>query len=355
MTMAATGVLAATTLAGGAISAYGANRAAKAGGSAPAPVDIFKIGHKGRNKGTNLAGRQATGLLNYYEQNLPGFFNLQERFGPEFMSQMFGQTGQFLGGVNGQPGFQGLQLSSAQQAGKTLEQLRAEELAQMTGQTGLARGLVQALSPEQAAVVEASAQEAERSRASALGVSPQERRGYEQRAREAFQASGRLGGNLGIVSEAMGREDVLARKRAEAAQAGQMAYSQAGEFYTNPGLQALRTAPLSYGAGQQDLRTALTLGPEASGGFDFNMPLNLAQQQAGAQNQANQANFQINAANQQAKAQMWSSLGSGIGQIGGNIGGSFASPSLMSFGNMGTYAGNFGRSMMNQPLRPYTV
>jgi hypothetical protein len=112
---------------------------------------------------------------------------------------------------------------------------------------------------------------------------------------------------------------------------------------------------LSYGAGQQDLRTALTLGPEASGGFDFNMPLNLAQQQAGAQNQANQANFQINAANQQAKAQMWNSLGSGIGQIGGNIGGSFASPGLMSFGNMGTYAGNFGRSMMNQPLRPYTV
>jgi hypothetical protein len=81
------------------------------------------------------------------------------------------------------------------------------------------------------------------------------------------------------------------------------------------------------------------------------MPLNLAQQQAGAQNQANQANFQINAANQQAKAQMWNSLGSGIGQIGS----SFATPGSMTFGNMATYGGNFGRSMMNQPLRPYTV
>jgi len=173
-------------------------------------------------------------------------------------------------------------------------------------------------------------------------VTPEERRGYEQQARETFQASGRLGGNLGIVSEAMGREDIMARKRAEAAQAGQRSYSQAGEFYTNPGLQALRTAPLSYGAGQQDLRTALTLGPEAAGGFDFNMPLSMAQQQAGAQNQANQANYQINAANQQAKAQMWGSLGSGIGQAGQmyanrNYGGMNNSPG--SVNSQGYYGG----------------
>jgi len=302
---------------GGGIAAYGAKKAGDAaGGSAPAPVDIFRVEKRGYGKGTNLVDRQATGLLDYYGQNIPGFIELQNKFGPQLMGQMFGETGQFLGGVNGQPGFQGLQLSTSQQAGKTLEQLRAEELGQMTGQAGMTRGLMQALSPEQAAAVQASSQEAERARASAQGVTPEERRGYEQQAREAFQASGRLGGNLGIVSEAMGREDVMARKRAEAAQAGQRAYSQAGEFYTNPGLQALRTAPLSYGAGQQDLRTALTLGPQAAGGFDFNMPLNLAQQQAGAQNQANQANYQINAANQQAKAQMWSSIGSNIGSLG---------------------------------------
>ena len=332
-----------TTVVSGAVSAYGANKAAKAGGKAPAPVDIFE----NNRQGTNLAGRQATGLLDYYGQNIPGFLNLQERFGPQLMGQMFGQTGQFLGGVEGQPGFQGLQLSTSQQAGKTLEQLRAEELGQITGQAGLTRGLMQALSPEQAAAVQASAQEAERARASAQGVTPEERRGYEQQAREAFQASGRLGGNLGIVSEAMGREDVMARKRAEAAQAGQRAYSQAGEFYTNPGLQALRTAPLSYGAGQQDLRTALTLGPEASGGFDFNMPLNLAQQQAGAQNQANQANYQINAANQQAKAQMWSSLGSSIGSLGQ----SYANSNYGGF-NFGGGGGSIQASGQNVSARP---
>jgi len=354
MSLAIAGTAAAVVGAGAQI--YGATQAGKGGGPAPAAVDIFKMSTSGKNKGTNLAQRQATGLFkNYYPTAIPLALQTSAEYGPQIMGQMFDQTGQFLGGVNGQPGFQGLQLSTSQQAGKTLEQLRAEELGQMTGQAGMTRGLMQALSPEQAAAVQASSQEAERARASAQGVTPEERRGYEQQAREGFQASGRLGGNLGIASEAMGREDVMARKRAEAAQAGQRAYSQAGEFYTNPGLQALRTAPLSYGAGQQDLRTALTLGPEAAGGFDFNMPLNMAQQQAGALNQSNQANYQINAANQQAKAQMWSSLGSGISGLGSSIGGNFAAPGSMTAGNMGTYAGNFGRSMTGQPLRAYTV
>jgi len=349
-------------LVGGAASAYGASQAGKAG-AAPRPVELFRVEKRGYGKGTNLVDRQATGLLDYYGKNVPGFLELQDRFGPEFMGQMFGQTNQFLGGVGGQPGFQGLQLSTSQQAGKTLEQLRAEELGQMTGQTGMTRGLMQALSPEQAAAVQASAQEAERARASAQGVTPEERRGYEQQAREAFQASGRLGGNLGIVSEAMGREDIMARKRAEAAQAGQRSYAQAGEFYTNPGLQALRTAPLSYGAGQQDLRTALTLGPTSSGQFDYNMPLNFASQQAGAQNQANQANYQINAASQQAKAQMWSSLGSNISGLGsslsafgGTSGGNFASfMGQGNYGNAQTAFGNMSRESQGLPLRAYTV
>ena len=71
------------------------------------------------------------------------------------------------------------------------------------------------------------------------------------------------------------------------------------------------------------------------------MPLNLAQQQAGAQNQSNQANYQINAANQQAKAQMWSSLGSSIGSLGqsyanSNYGNMYNSPGTV---NSQQYAG----------------
>ena len=313
-------------VAGAGASIYGATQAGKKAGKAPAPVDIFQIQSKGPYRGTSVSQAQASGLLNYYQQNVPGFFALQEKFGPQFMGQMFGQTGQFLGGVGGQPGFQALQRSTGEEAARTIGGLRAAELGQMAGQAPLTRGLMETLSPEQAAAVRASAQEAERARVAAQGITPQERREYEQQARESFQESGRLGGNLGIVEEAMGRESVLAKKREAAALAGKRSYDLAQQFYTTPGLQALSNAPLSYTAGQQDLRTALTLGPASSGSFDYNMPLNLAQQQSGAMNQSNQANYQIGLANQQAKAQMWSSIGSslmgaGMNMAGGGAGG----------------------------------
>lgn len=307
---------------GAGASAYGASQAGKAGkGKVPAPVDIFQTQRKGPYKGTSVAQSQASGLLDYYGKNVPGFLALQERLGPQFMGQMFGQTGQFLEGVGGQPGFQALQRTTGAAAGETLGGLREDELRQMAEQAPLTRGLMATLSPEQAAAVQASAEEAERARAAAQGVSPQERRGYEQQARESFQASGRLGGNLGIVEEAMGRESVLSKKRETAALAGKRSYDLAEQFYTTPGLKALSNAPLSYTAGQQDLRTALTLGPASSGSFDYNMPLNLAQQQAGSLNQYNQANYQANLANQQAKAQMWSSIGSSLMGAGMNMGG----------------------------------
>ena len=355
MSLAITGV--ATAAIGAGASIYGASQAGKGSGPAPAPINILQPHKIGPGKGKSMAGWQAVNLFgNYYPTAIPLALQTSAKYGPQIMGQMFDQTGQFLGGVNGQPGFQELQRTTGLQAGQTLADLRAAELGQQTGQTGLTRGLMQALSPEQAAVVQASAQEAERARLSAQGVTPEEQRMYQQTAREAAQASGRLGGNAAIASEIMGRENVMAAKRAEAAQAGQRAYAQAGEFYTNPGLAALRNAPLSYGAGQQDLRTALTLGPASSGDFDYNMPLNLAQQLAGAQNQANQANYQTNLANQQAKAQTWSSIGSSVMGMGMNMGGgsygSMLGGGLSSIGgqtgNTGLY--NYGANLYNQNL-----
>jgi hypothetical protein len=318
----------------------------------PAPVDIFSSG---------IANQQAGGLLRYYRRNVPGFIGLQNKFGPQLIAQSLGQGQQYLQGVNGQMGLFGLSRMAGEETGQTLTDLRAAELAQQTGQTGLTRGLMAALSPEQAAVVQASAQEAERARASAQGVTPEEQRMYQQTAREAAQASGRLGGNSAIAAEVMGRENVMAAKRAEAAQAGQRAYSQAGEFYTNPGLQALRSAPQSYTAGMGALGIGLTSGPASSGQFDYNMPLGFAQQAAGAQNQYNQAVYQTNLANQQAKSQMWSGIGSsllgaGLGGMGGVSGGNFSSfLGGGNLGNAGTAFGNMFRESAGQPLRAYTV
>jgi hypothetical protein len=204
---------------------------------------------------------------------------------------------------------------ASQEAGQQLGAAREGELGQMAGQAPLTRGVMQGLSPEQAAAVQGLATEAERARAAAQGVSPQERRGYEQQAREGFQASGRLGGNLGIVSEAMGREDVMARKRAEAAQAANQSYNAAQGFYTQPGLALLSQQPLSYQSGQQMLGMGMgQIGRGTPGLINPDTGLNL-----GAAERQNQ--LQAQAANAQAQASYSSGLFGGIGSAVGGIAG----------------------------------
>jgi hypothetical protein len=181
----------------------------------------------------------------------------------------------------------------------------------MTGQAGLTRGLMQALSPEQAGVVQGFDTEAQRAMAASQRISPEEQRGYQQTAREAASAAGRLGGNAAIASEVMGREDVFARKRAEAAQAGQNAYNAAQGFYTSPGLNLLGSTPLSYQQGQQFINTGLgAIGSGTPQLFDTSVGLNL-----GAAQRANQLAAQ--SANAQAAAAQNAGIMGALGGIGG--------------------------------------
>jgi hypothetical protein len=130
----------------------------------------------------------------------------------------------------------------------------------------------------------------------------------------------------------------------------------ANQFYTAPGLNLLSNIPNAYKVGTVGAASAISGGPAASGNFDFNMPLNFANQMAGAQNQSNQANYQTNLANQQAKAQMWSSIGSsmmGAGMdMGGGSYGSMLGGGLSSIGgqtgNTGLY--NYGANLYNQNI-----
>jgi hypothetical protein len=321
-------------------------------GKPPKPVDIFSSG---------IANQQAGGLLSYYNRNVPRFIALQNRLGPQLMAQSLGQGQQYLQGVNGQMGLFGLSRMAGEETGQTLADLRASELEQMTDQSGLARYLMMNLSPEQAVAVQQAQEEADRATEAARGVTPEQQRMYQQTAREAGQAAGRLGGNASIASEIMGRENVMAQKRAEADAARRSSYAMAGEFYTKPSLGLLSSTPQSYTAGMGALGIGLTSGPASSGQFDYNMPLGFAQQQAGAQNQYNQAVYQTNLANQQAKSQMWSGIGSsllgaGLGGMGGVSGGNFSSfLGGGNFGNAGTAFGNIGREAMGMPLRAYTV
>jgi hypothetical protein len=260
--------------------------------------------------------------------SLPQILSQEQQFRPQFQGLNLGDIQSFLSGAGGQQGIFGLSNQAAQQAGMGLGEARGAELGQMTQQAGLTRGLMQQLSPEQEGVVRAFDQERQRAYAASQRISPEEQRGYQQTAREGVSAAGRLGGNAAIASEVMGREDVFARKRAEAAQAGQNAYNAAQGFYTSPGLNLLGSTPLSYQQGQQFINTGLgAIGSGTPQLFDTSVGLNL-----GAAQRANQ----LAAATANAQAQ--ASRGSGFMSALGSIGGAFLTAPMTGGASLGGLA-----------------
>ena len=246
-------------------------------------------------------------MLSAYQKSMPGILSFEQQYRPEFQKLNLQDVSQFgLGMLGMSPEF-------TQQTAQQLGAAREAELGQMTGQAGLTRGLMAGLSPEQASAVQQAQQESQRAYAAAQRVTPEQQRMYQQTAREGAQAAGRVGGNYAIASEIMGREDIMARKRAEAAQAGQQAFNLAGQFYTAPGLQLLGSQPLSYQTGQQMM--GLGLGAIGAGKpqlFDVGSALNL-----GAANRQNQ--LAAAQANAQAKAMQRAAMFNAIGEIGGSV------------------------------------
>jgi hypothetical protein len=273
---------------------------------------------------------------------LPQLFSQEQQFRPQFQGLNLGDIQSFLSGVGGQQGLFGLSREAAQQAGMGLGEARGAELGQMTGQAGLTRGLMQALSPEQAAVVQGFGDEAQRAYAASQRISPQEQRGYQQTAREAASAAGRLGGNAAIAQEIMGREDMFARKRAEAAQARQNAYNVAQGFYTQPGLSLLGSAPMSYQVGQNQLGLGLgAIGAGTPQLFDPAVGLNLGAAQRSNQVAAASANAQAQAANN-----------AGIMGAVGSIG-SAAVPFMFSDRRLKTDIAKVGETKKGLPIYTY--
>jgi hypothetical protein len=245
--------------------------------------------------------------------SLPQMLQQEQQFRPQFQGLNLNDIQSFLSGTQGQQGLFGLSRTAAEEAGMGLGQAREAELQQMTGQTGLARGLMQALSPEQVGVMQNFSNEASRALASSQMVSPEERRAYQQTAREAASAAGRLGGNAAIASEVMGREDLMARKRAEAMQAQQNVFNAAQGFYTQPGLQLLGSTPLSFQQGQNFVQSGLgAIGAGTPQLFDPSVGLNL-----GAAQRSNQ--LQAASANAQAQAAQGAGLMGALGSIGGGM------------------------------------
>ena len=252
-------------------------------------------------------------FVSAYGGALPQVLGFERQFRPEFQALNLQDISSFLGGTGGQEGLFGLSRRASEEAQRQLAGSREAELGSMAGQAPLTRGVMEGLSPEQAAVVSGFAQEAERARASAQGVSPEQQRMYQQQAREAAQASGRIGGNAAIASEIMGREQMMAQKRAEAAAAGGRAYEAAQGFYTQPGLALLSQQPLAYQSGQQMLGLGLGGMKQGTPGLiNPDMGLNL-----GAAERQNMLQAQM--ANQQAKAAWSAGVWNAVGQVAGSI------------------------------------
>jgi hypothetical protein len=242
------------------------------------------------------------------QKGFPSVYGLESEYRPKWQDLNLIDVSKFgLGAMGLAPQF-------TQGAAQQLGAAREAELGQMTGQAGLTRGLMAGLSPEQASAVQQAQQESQRAYAAAQGVTPEQQRMYQQTAREAAQASGRLGGNSAIAAEVMGRENVMAAKRAEAAQAGESAYKMAGQFYTAPGLQLLGSQPLSYQSGQQ----MMGLGLEAIGSgrpqmIDIGTPFNLGASERQNQFQAAQSKYAADVQTRNANTQAAASTAAAIG------------------------------------------
>jgi hypothetical protein len=304
-------------------------------------------------------GADINKLLGAYQQSMPSTMAFEGKYRPQFQGLNLGDISAFTQGVGGQQGYYGQMRGATQEAGRQLGEARSAELGQMTGQAGQARGLLQAMSPEAAARVQQSQEQALQAQglaglyqgqsqgyvnqANTLGneafarrgyLSPEQMRNADQQARAGAQAAGRIGGNLGIASEILNRENALASRRGEAASAGQSAFNQfqaqqstmgnlrgeaqganlgayqMGQQFYSPGLQMLGSTPLSYQSGQQQLGVGLQqIGRGTPGLFDAGQALNLGATERSNQLAAQQANAQM-------QAQQNASIMSGIGQIG---------------------------------------
>lgn len=252
-------------------------------------------------------------FVSAYGGALPQVLGFERQFRPEFQALNLQDISSFLGGAGGQEGLFGLSRRASEEAQRQLAASREAELGGMAGQAPLTRGVMQGLSPEQAAVVSGFSQEAQRAQAAAQGVTPEQQRMYQQQAREAAQASGRIGGNAAIASEIMGREQMMAQKRAEAAAAGGRAYEAAQGFYTQPGLALLSQQPLSYQTGQGMLGLGMGGMKQGTPGLiNPDVGLNL-----GAAERQNM--LQAQAATQQARATYSAGLMGAVGQTAGAI------------------------------------
>ncbi len=253
-----------------------------------------------------------------FQSQLPTILASEAEFRPQFQQRNLADISAFLGGAGGQQGLFGLGALATEESQRQLQAARQAELTGMAGQSGLGRGLMEALSPEAAAQVQAATREAQQAyqRAEQRQLTPQEQRDVTQQTREAFGQRGMLGSTGSVASEILNRDvyrrQVQQQARAEAAEAGQRAFGLGQTFYTSPLISMLGGAPTSYTAGQQQVGLGLgAIGAGTPQLYDIGTALNI-----GAAQRANQV------AASSAAAQASASRRAGLMSAGASIAGS---------------------------------
>lgn len=226
-----------------------------------------------------------------------------------------------------QTGLLGMQEATTRQAAglerETLAAQRAADIGDVEKYGGRATAALRAADPYSARMAELSQQAAEQAYAASGKVTPEQMRGAQQTARAAGLARGRIGDQSSIAAEILGREDILARRRAEAAQAGQLAFGMNRAISADPFQAILGRQSGALGYGAQQMGMAQQLGSQAIGprAVDYNAGLNLAMQ-----NQANLGRYQtaiygsqaqVAGANAQARGAMIGGAFQGLGSAFG--------------------------------------
>jgi len=302
-------------------------------------------------------GSDITSLLTPLSQQMGNIAQFEGQNRPTFGNLNLGDIQTFFQGGGNQQGILGLG-GQAYQTGVG-QQLAAQQ-QQLAGQQGQVQGLRQlqaGLSPEAAMATQQASNAARTAYAASLGVTPEEQRMAQQAAREAAQSSGRLGDNSSIAAEVLGRSDIMARKRAEAAQAGNQAFQLGQSFYQQPGLQALYSTPVGMQIGQNYLNYGVgAIGQATPQLFDVGQALNLGAAQRQNQLSAAQANAQAKASSQSSKMGLIGTIAgiaaapftggaslalTGLGSALSKAGGSFGSSGLYNTG-AGLYNSSIG-------------
>ncbi len=167
----------------------------------------------------------------------------ERQYGPEYLQNELGRQETALFGRGGQEGL----LSLYERAAPVTERMRAatarsQREADLRDVSDLGADYITALrasDPAMQGLIESQTGLTEDLYSRARGVTPEQSRMAQQSAREATAARGRVGDNMGIFSEALGREGILRQNRAEAQQAGGGLFQMLGATGADPMMAVL--------------------------------------------------------------------------------------------------------------------